>query len=60
MNAAPQQERLYAHRNKTVAKSFYRHLRTEGFTHQQIIALSTELLELVTDDMRDGGAAEAR
>ncbi len=60
MNAAPT-ERLYAHRNKTVAKSFYRHLRTEGFTHEQIIELSTTLLQLVTDDMAESGnAAEAR
>lgn len=60
MNAAPT-EHLYAHRNKTVAKSFYRQLRTEGFTHQQIIELSTTLLQLVTDDLRDNPTvAEAR
>jgi hypothetical protein len=39
-------------RNKTVAKSFYRQLRNEGFTHEQIIDLSTRLLDLVTEDIR--------
>ena len=40
------------HRNKTVAKSFYRQLRTEGFTHEQIIDLSTRLLDMVSEDIR--------
>ena len=44
---------LYVNRNKSVAKSFYRQLKTEGFTHQQIIELSTTLLDLVTEDLRD-------
>ena len=42
----------FSSRNKTVAKSFYRQLRTEGFTHEQIIDLSTRLLDLVTEDIR--------
>lgn len=46
-------EDLYLHRNKSVAKSFYRQLKGEGFTHQQIIELSTTLLDLVTEDLRD-------
>ena len=46
-------QELYVNRNKSVAKSFYRQLKTEGFTHQQIIELSTTLLELVTEDLRD-------
>ncbi len=46
-------EELYLHRNKSVAKSFYRQLKGEGFTHQQIIELSTTLLDLVTEDLRD-------
>ena len=45
-------EELYLHRNKSVAKSFYRQLKGEGFTHQQIIELSTTLLDLVTEDLR--------
>lgn len=47
--AAPQ---LIAHRNRVVAKSFYRQLRSEGFSHEQIIELSATLLDLVTDDMQ--------
>ena len=43
---------LYRTRNRSVARSFYRKLRTEGFTHQQIIELSTTLLDFVTDDLQ--------
>lgn len=43
---------LLRNRNKTVAKSFYRQLRTEGFSHEQIIELSATLLDLVTEDMK--------
>ena len=41
-------------RNKSVAKSFYRQLKAEGFSHEQVIELSAALLDLVTDDLRDG------
>ncbi len=52
---------LYQNRNKVVAKSFYRRLRTEGFTHEQIIELSTTLLDLVSEDLRKPvDMAEAR
>jgi hypothetical protein len=44
---------LHENRNKFVARSFYRQLKTEGFTHQQIIELSTTLLDLVTEDLRN-------
>ena len=44
---------LFQHRNRTVAKSFYRHLKSEGFTNEQIIELSTTLLDLVTADLRE-------
>lgn len=53
MQQAPRDEELYKNRNKSVAKSFYRHLRAEGFTHQQIIELSTTLLDFVTEDLRE-------
>lgn len=46
---------LLQSRNKTVAKSFYRQLVTEGFSHAQIIELSTTLLDLVTEDIRKEG-----
>lgn len=45
-------EGLLNHRNRTVAKSFYRQLRSEGYSHEQIIQLSTTLLDLVTEDLR--------
>lgn len=50
---------LFKSRNRTVAKSFYRQLRSEGFSHEQIIELSTTLLDLVTDDMRPESDDEA-
>jgi len=53
MNAAARDEELYRNRNRSVAKSFYRHLRAEGFTHQQIIELSTTLLDFVTEDLKE-------
>jgi hydroxylamine reductase (hybrid-cluster protein) len=43
---------LLQNRNRTVAKSFYRQLKTEGFSHEQIIDLSATLLDLVTEDMK--------
>ena len=43
---------LLHNRNRMVAKSFYRQLRGEGFTHGQIIELSATLLDLVNDDMK--------
>lgn len=49
---------LLKNRNKTVAKSFYRQLRNEGFSHEQIIQLSTTLLDLVTEDMKPGCTTE--
>jgi len=51
---APQ---LLRSRNKTVAKSFYRQLKTEGFSHEQIIELSATLLDLVNSDMQTAHAS---
>jgi hypothetical protein len=45
-------QQLLRHRNKTVAKSFYRQLKTEGFSHEQIIELSSVLLDLVSKDIQ--------
>ncbi len=54
MNPTPQQDdELFRTRNRSVARAFYRQLRTEGFTHQQIIELSTTLLDFVTEDLKD-------
>ena len=48
---------LQRHRHQTVARSFYRQLRTEGFSPQEIIELSTNLLDLVTQDLRSTDGA---
>lgn len=42
---------LETHRNQVVAKSFYKELKREGFSHQQIIELSATLIDFVTRDM---------
>lgn len=52
-SAAATAPALLRSRNKAVAKSFYRQLRTEGFSHEQIIELSATLLDLVNEDMRE-------
>jgi hypothetical protein len=44
-------QELLRHRNRTLAKSFYRQLKSEGFSHEQIIELSSALLDLVTKDL---------
>lgn len=43
---------LERNRNKVIAKSFYRQLKTEGLSHEAIIELSTTLLDLVTEDIK--------
>ncbi|MCB9760458.1 MAG: hypothetical protein H6739_11520 [Alphaproteobacteria bacterium] len=59
MNTLPaQQTNLLRNRNRVVAQSFYRQLRSEGFTPEQVIELSTTLLALVTEDMQEGAQAK--
>lgn len=50
---AAQRPALLRNRNKTVAKSFFRQLKAEGFSHEQIIQLSTTLLDMVNDELRE-------
>lgn len=38
---------------KILSKSLYRELRQNGYEPQQIVALATEIIGLVTTDMRD-------
>lgn len=38
---------------KILARSFYRELREGGFTPTQILAASNELLDLVTQELRE-------
>jgi hypothetical protein len=52
MPPATSNNSLLQNRNRAVAKSFYRQLRSEGFSHEQIIELSTTLLDLVTRDLQ--------
>jgi hypothetical protein len=45
---------------KILAKSLFKELRGNGYSPNQILSLSTELIELVTQDLRDEHAqAEA-
>lgn len=53
MHTTYRPEELLRTRNRSVAKAFYRQLRTEGFTHQQIIEISTALLDQVTEELRE-------
>jgi hypothetical protein len=43
---------------RILAKSIYRELRDNGLREQDVMSLAGELLELVTDDVKNG--AEAR
>ena len=58
MQSPSTNEHLLRNRNRAVARSFHRQLRTEGFTHQQIIELSTTLLDFVTEDLKDHSAPQ--
>ena len=53
MNLSPANDSLLRNRSQVVARSFYRQLRAEGFTHQQIIELSANLIDLVTEELRE-------
>ena len=41
-----------------LAKSLFKELRGNGYSANQILGLSTELIDLVTKDLRDGHAGE--
>ncbi|MEK6606127.1 MAG: hypothetical protein AABZ30_00535 [Myxococcota bacterium] len=51
VSALPQADRDKA--LKILAKSIYRELKAYGYESRQIVALSTELIALVTQDMRE-------
>lgn len=36
---------------RILARSFYKELRENGYTPKQLLALSTELIELITEDL---------
>lgn len=60
MQTAHHTKELFRTRNRSVARSFFQQLRTEGFTHEQIIELSGALLDLVTDDLSKEQTAQAK
>ena len=37
---------------RILARSFYKELRENGYTPKQLLALSTELIELITQDLQ--------
>jgi hypothetical protein len=43
---------------KILARTFFTQLRAAGYTPQQIIGVATELLDLVTTEIRDGEKVE--
>ena len=38
---------------RILARSFYRELRSSGYTPRQLLALSTELIDLITQDLQN-------
>jgi len=36
---------------RILARSFYKELRSSGYTPKQLLALSTELIDLITQDL---------
>jgi hypothetical protein len=49
VTAVPNRERAL----KILSKSLYRELRQNGYEPKQIVALATEIIGLVTTDMRE-------
>jgi len=50
---------LDAKGTKILAKSLFKELRASGYTANQVLSLSTELIDLVTQDLRAQGDATA-
>lgn len=44
---------------KILAKSLFKELRGSGYSTNQILSLSTELIDLVTQDLKEGHAQAA-
>jgi hypothetical protein len=42
-----------AHATRILARSFYKELRKSGYSAKELVALSTELIALITRDLRD-------
>jgi len=48
---------LDAKGTKILAKSLFKELRGSGYSANQILGLSTELIDLVTQDLRDASTS---
>lgn len=44
---------------RILAKSVFRELKTTGYSRSDIVAFATEMLSLVSTDIREGGGAHA-
>ncbi|NOK07003.1 hypothetical protein HNV27_36735 [Myxococcus xanthus] len=44
---------------RILARTFFNQLRASGYTPHQVIGIATELLELVTTDIKEGEKATA-
>ena len=44
---------------RILAKSLFKELRGNGYSANQILSLSTELIDLVTQDLKGAGQVEA-
>ncbi|MFP2901549.1 hypothetical protein [Corallococcus sp. 4LFB] len=44
---------------RILARTFFNQLRASGYTPHQVIGIATELLELVTTDLKEGDRAVA-
>ena len=43
---------------RILARTFFSQLRASGYTPQQVIGIATELLDLVTEELKAGEKAE--
>jgi hypothetical protein len=60
MNAMMVPSMLDSKGTKILAKSLFKELRGNGYSANQILSLSTELIDLVTQDLRDSSAQAQR
>ena len=44
---------------RILARSFYKELRENGYSPRQLLALSTELIDLITQDLQNERKAQA-
>jgi len=51
---------LDAKGTRILAKSLFKELRDNGYSANQVLSLSTELIDLVTEDLKAASCANAR